>query len=204
MSQGKINEALREANTVAQLDPLSSSAFSLQARWTFFSRRYNEADQLADVLLTRDPDNMTAAWHLAHSFFFGGHPEKTVGLLPDRSVDSLSTVPGLGARSAQLLSLAGEADSARVVVDRYLSRRGAQYLDPDEVWPTYAILGDLDQALIWMERSIEGQSPSAKHIGVIPLADPLRDDPRYEQLLRKLNLPEDAIQRHLAMPEETP
>jgi hypothetical protein len=29
--------------------------------------------------------------------------------------------------------------------------------------------------------------------------DPLRDDPRYEQLLRKLNLPEEAIQRHLAV-----
>ena len=31
-----------------------------------------------------------------------------------------------------------------------------------------------------------------------PFWDPLRDDPRFEQLLRKMNLPEEAITRHLA------
>jgi tetratricopeptide (TPR) repeat protein len=188
MAQGKVEESLQEANTVAGLDPLSSSTLSLQARWAFYSRRYDEADQLAEVLLTRDPDNTAAAWHLAHSFSFGGHPEDMVRPFSNASADSASFTAWPSARLAQLLSLAGEADSAKAVIDRVLSSPGDEYIDPDRVWPVYAMLGDLDQALFWMERSIEDQSSLARDIGVLPLADPLRDDPRYQALLDRIGL----------------
>ena len=65
---------------------------------------------------------------------------------------------------------------------------------------TYVELGEKDQAFEWLEKSWDlplwggENAPSNRQL------DPLRGDLRFEQLLRKLNLPEEAIQRHLAEP----
>jgi hypothetical protein len=69
-----------------------------------------------------------------------------------------------------------------------VSRSADEYSDPDRVWPVYATLGEIDQAIVWMERAIEDQSSAARYIGVNPLADPLRDDPRYRALLDRIGL----------------
>jgi serine/threonine-protein kinase len=188
LAQGRIEEGLREANRAAALDPVSSRTLYLQARWALLSRRYEEATPLSEVLVTRDPENALAAWYLVQSFFLGGHPEE-VNQLPTR--DSEMVARYLEEPSAPLalkLSLAGEADSARVMIERVVTSLGEVDRDPVGVWPTYAILGEKDEAFRWMERTIQVLSPSARHIGVDPLADPLRDDPRYQAILDRIGL----------------
>jgi serine/threonine-protein kinase len=188
LAQGRIDEGLREAERAAALDPISSRTLILQARWALLSRRYEEAIRLAEVLVTRDPENVLAAWYLVQSLLLGGHPEGVNRLLPDESevADRFSEEPS--ASLALFLSLRGEADSARVVLDRVVSSLGEADRDPIGVWPTYAVLGDKDEAIHSMERRIEELSPSARFIGVDPLADPLRDDPRYQALLDRIGL----------------
>ena len=61
----------------------------------------------------------------------------------------------------------------------------------------YARVGEKEKAFEWLEKASEEplSSPMTTH----PHVDFLRDDPRYEQFLRKLNLPEEAIQKALAL-----
>jgi hypothetical protein len=110
------------------------------------------------------------------------------GLFTLSSADSARYLAEPSAPLALLLSLAGEADSARVVIDRVVSSLADEYLEPDQVWLVYATLGEIDQAIFWMEQCIEDQSPTARYFGVNPLADPLRDDPRYQALLDRIGL----------------
>jgi hypothetical protein len=62
----------------------------------------------------------------------------------------------------------------------------------------YASQGEMDQAFEWLEKAWEFPLWGYEHAPSSRRLDPLRDDPRFEQLLRKQNLPEDVIQRHLA------
>jgi tetratricopeptide (TPR) repeat protein len=66
----------------------------------------------------------------------------------------------------------------------------------DRRGPFYARLGDRDKTFEWLEHAIE--KPSFFPDFLDPYVASMRDDPRFERLLRRANLPEDAIARHLA------
>ena len=63
----------------------------------------------------------------------------------------------------------------------------------------YAKLGDKDKAFEWLERAWSKPLWGYENAPSCFFWDPLRSDPRFEALLRKLDLPEEAIQRHLAL-----
>ena len=64
----------------------------------------------------------------------------------------------------------------------------------------YAKLGRKDEAFAWLEKAWNKPLFGYEYAPSCSWWDPLRSDPRFEELLRKQNLPEEAIQRHLALP----
>jgi serine/threonine-protein kinase len=54
----------------------------------------------------------------------------------------------------------------------------------------YAMAGDFARALDLLERAYEGRDPNIPFIGCLPIFDPLRAEPRFQALLRKMNLPQ--------------
>ena len=55
----------------------------------------------------------------------------------------------------------------------------------------YLRAGDLDKAVDWAERAFELRSTDVPFWGVDPLADVLRDEPRFEAIIRELGFPFD-------------
>jgi len=53
----------------------------------------------------------------------------------------------------------------------------------------FAAAGEHDRALDWLERGFEIRNPNMPGIGFSPVFDSLRDDPRFQDLLRRMNLP---------------
>ena len=54
----------------------------------------------------------------------------------------------------------------------------------------FAMAQEYDEALEWLERAFETRDPNMPYI-TLPVFDPLRSDPRFQDLLRRMNLPED-------------
>ncbi len=54
----------------------------------------------------------------------------------------------------------------------------------------YAALGDADAAFEWLENAYERRVPALTWIRVDPIFDPLRSDPRFDDLLRRIGFPE--------------
>jgi serine/threonine-protein kinase len=205
LAQGRIEEAREYRRIATALDPLSSLTLQGQARSVFYSRRYEEADELVEVLLTRAPENSSARWSLAQSYLFGGRPEQVTRLYPDSRLfggrpeqvtpiypdsptDTAGMSPEAHAWRAVALSLLGEADRAKSEIEEAVSDWGDQYFEPLQVWQVYAALGERDEAFYWAERGIEVESYNARFLGVTPFADLLRDDPRYQVILDRIGL----------------
>ena len=53
----------------------------------------------------------------------------------------------------------------------------------------YVEAGDVEKAVDWLERAYEQRDPNMLYIGSLPFYDPLRSDPRFQDVVRRMNLP---------------
>jgi hypothetical protein len=96
-------------------------------------------------------------------------------------------------------ALGRESEAQRLAVElEALSEN--HYVPEHLIALVYSALNDKEKAFTWLERADEARDACLIWLRVDPGYDPLRSDPRFAQLLRKLNLPEEAIQKHLALP----
>ncbi len=71
----------------------------------------------------------------------------------------------------------------------WTTRKRAQreHVEPTRFAIIYAQLGEKDEAFEWLEKAFE-EGQDMNNLKVHPIWDPLRDDPRFQDLLRRLNL----------------
>jgi TolB-like protein/Flp pilus assembly protein TadD len=84
----------------------------------------------------------------------------------------------------------GKRAEARAIIERFRELAKTQYVIPSFVAAVYVATGEEDKAFAELERSIEVRDSWLKWGKVEPLFDPVRDDPRFAALLRRMNLPE--------------
>jgi serine/threonine-protein kinase len=83
---------------------------------------------------------------------------------------------------------AGRRAEALQVLGELHRRRLKGYVPPAAFLNAYLGLGDTEQAFVWMERAAEERSNIMQFLKVHPFFDPLRNDPRFAEYLRRANL----------------
>ena len=69
-------------------------------------------------------------------------------------------------------------------------RAERSYITPILIARVYARLGERDRAFDWLEKAYAEHSPSLSDLKVDPMLEGLRSDPRYDDLLRRVGLPQ--------------
>ncbi len=85
--------------------------------------------------------------------------------------------------------MAGKRAEARKVIDDLAELSKRKYVSPLFIAGIYAGLGERDQAFAWLEKAYQERPPSMTLIGVEPVFDSLRSDPRFVDLVRRVGLP---------------
>ena len=102
----------------------------------------------------------------------------------ERSERHPSALGGLGLVFAR----AGERALAEEVLRELTSRSETEYVPPSLAAGICAALGEVDQAFVWLEKAYTLRSRSLVGLAVAHEFDPLRSDPRYADLLRRIGL----------------
>ncbi len=84
---------------------------------------------------------------------------------------------------------AGFEGAFRYVLASETEPARTEYVNPEDIARGYARLGEIDAAFEWLERAYEERSTSLVFLGSNPFYDPLRSDPRFDDLLRRINYP---------------
>jgi hypothetical protein len=87
-------------------------------------------------------------------------------------------------------ALMGKTDEAHEILDELMEPPGQAYVSPFHVALVYIALGEVDHALTWMEKAYEDRSLMMSWARNDPRLDPLRDEPRFQELMRRMNFPE--------------
>jgi TolB-like protein/predicted Ser/Thr protein kinase len=85
----------------------------------------------------------------------------------------------------------GYRGAMRSAADLLAARARKTYVNSFEVACLYAIAGENDKAFEWLEKSLEERSPHMPYVDAYVELEPLRSNPRFQELLRKMNLPVD-------------
>jgi len=85
--------------------------------------------------------------------------------------------------------LGGHEAEARKVLNELLKLGETRYVSPAALVNVYIGLGDKDQAFVWLEKAYQERSNYLAFLKVFPIVDPLRSDPRFNDLIRRVGLP---------------
>ena len=153
------------------------------------SRQYDQAIEQSRKTLELDPNTSGGHFYLGRgyvqkSMFKEGIAEFEKGLAISPS-DSL-TLSGLGCAYA----VAGRGAEAQKVLEQLNELSKHKYVPAVDRARIYAGLGEKDKAFEWLEKSYDDRSIAGviTFVKVDPTFDPLRSDPRFADLLRRMNL----------------
>jgi TolB-like protein/tetratricopeptide (TPR) repeat protein len=194
---GRLDEALAEIQRARELDPLSLPHNTVLGRIHYYRGEYDQSiEQLSATI------DLDQGFPVAHLFLGDAYREK--GLYRD-AVEVQEKAVTLSRNSWFLGHLgstyveSGRRNEALTLVRELEQKRTSQYVAPHAIAMIYASLGEIDRAFEWLDKAYEEQDVNLNWFVPDPLSDSLRSDPRFEELLRKMRLPEEAIQRHLAV-----
>jgi serine/threonine protein kinase/TolB-like protein/Tfp pilus assembly protein PilF len=180
----QFDEALAELERAEALDPVSLVSDEEYGLVPYMARRYDLAIEYCRRAIELDPTYWQAyTWEGQALAEKGQFAEAIEVLEAARKLDdSPSIVEALGGVYAR----AGYTDKAGEMLDE-LDRQAKEedrFICPYEVAQIYVALGDADTAFAWFEVAYELRSPCIPWLNVDPRLDSVRDDPRFDELLR--------------------
>ena len=181
---GRHDEAMQQIRIAQQLDPGSPRFIAAEARILFAARRLDEAERLIKRSLDLNPKNGNSWDQLASIHLAQGRVDESVAALQK------SLNPELAKKVGDAYATGGYRAVRLVILDNLAQRaKAGKYVSPADWAIAHARLGDMDGAYRWLEVMYEERSETLLRIRH-PSWDPIRKDPRYPALMKKIGLPE--------------
>ena len=180
MNLGRFDEARAQTKYAEELDPVSPLSRSLLAYVDLLS---GQTDLAIEEFKNSD-------WDLGLGFAYGVkkmYPDADAAF--QRVASQWGREPVVVANLAWVYGLAGRKHDAQKLIDELNEVARHRYVAPALFMNAYLGLGDKDAALTWMERGIEEHDPGLIGSRVYPILDPLRSEPRFQALVRRMNFP---------------
>jgi TolB-like protein/tetratricopeptide (TPR) repeat protein len=185
---GRPDEAIAKARRALELDPVSIFSSMLVAWILYFARRYDEAIDQAQATLELDPDYATALRILGWAFEETERYDEAIAV-HRRACDLTNRRPNFAAQLGRAYAIAGRTTEARAVLAKLTDSTADSYVSALDLTIIHTALGDHEQAFECLERAFEEHSDHLPYLAVNPRLDALRDDPRLDNLLRRMGLP---------------
>ena len=184
---GRHSEGLREKTKALTLDPLSVVVRSDLARMYYYSRDYGQALEHFRAAIAMDADFGFAHLALAQVYEQMGMLDEARGTL-QAALKLFGESPFALAKSGHHFAISGKRDEARRVLAHLGDLSRQKYVSPCDIAIIHTGLQENDAAFHWLEKAFQERSVWLGYLGLEPQWDPLRTDPRFTDLLRRVNL----------------
>ncbi|MGH7582593.1 MAG: protein kinase domain-containing protein [Gemmatimonadales bacterium] len=184
---GRLVEAIDEMRKALVLDPLSAHNSRWLSRFLLYAERYEAAIDQSHKTLEIEPSYFQAYLDVGAAELARGNTEAALDAF--RKGQSLATaVRSYDAMIVRPLVALGEAEEANAIMERLESQAKTEYLRSEVLAMGHAALGDLDKAFAALERAYDAHSAGLIYLHLDPGYGPLRGDPRFAALVKKIGL----------------
>jgi TolB-like protein/DNA-binding winged helix-turn-helix (wHTH) protein/Tfp pilus assembly protein PilF len=186
-AMGRADESIEEANRAQELDPLS---LFLRTRRGFIltnARRYDEAIEQLRRAIELDPTDYRPYWFLGIAYATDRRFDEAIAT-SEKAVALSNRSPSTLGAMAMCYGLAGRKAEANKALEELLKINPRRYVTPVALVHVYIGLGDKERTFAWLEKAYQERAYMMAYLKVIPIADQLRSDPRFDDLLRRTGL----------------
>ena len=184
---GRFEEALAENRCAQELDPLSHIFVAFEGWILAFEGRDDEAIERLRHAIELDPRYVPALFYLGLSLTRVGRG--------DEAVEAIEQAVQLSGRLTRTLAYlvfacarAGQRERAGEVLAELEERSRTSYVPPYFLAIAHGALGHLDRAMDWLERGYVERDVMMRDLAVDPACEPLRQDERCRDILRRMGL----------------
>ena len=184
----RLPEAMKEIDRALELDPASPLLNTAKAEVKYYQRDFDGAIAQAQRTLSQHPEFLLARFWLASAY-------RQKKMFPEAIQQFAELHKGYPDNSAMLmayghaLAVSGDQAGAKKILGELQAQSPSHYVPALYIAGIYAGLADVDQAFHWLDRAYAEKNDRLVYLGVDPLADPLRSDPRFSVLMKKVGLP---------------
>lgn len=185
-------EGNAELEHARELDPLSAIIHSDSGLPFYSMGQQEKAIEFFKKAIEIEPDFRVAHYNLARSYSFMGRSDEAIAeanksFLPDEPFRADGTKK-INLLLAQIYAMTGRKQDARRLLAEL--EKQPDYIIPFTLAGIYAALGEKEKAFALLEKAHEQRSGMLVQLKVMPLFDDLRNDSRYQELLRKIGFPQ--------------
>ena len=185
----RLDEALAEIRKARELDPLSLVINTAVARILHFSRRFDEAIEQSRRTLELNPQFALGYFDIGLAYAQTGKLEESAAAFKKSSELSGSEVNRIHVE-ATTCAMRGDRARAMELFEKLKELSKTQYVSPIVLAILPMLFGDLDVAFDLLEQAYAAKANALVYLDVEPFFDPLRADPRYAELIKKMGFPE--------------
>ncbi|HLJ29879.1 MAG TPA: tetratricopeptide repeat protein [Candidatus Angelobacter sp.] len=192
LALGRQEDALKEIEQmlaiVQQTDPHRVVAVHVtRAAAYYFSRDYERAAQECKKALELNPNYFMLHYILAQAYARRGMTAEAIAELRSKGA-AAGEVPLMDAALGLAYGSVGKKGQTEKIVEAFKAGAKKRYVPATYFGMLYAGLGDRDQALTWLEKAYEERADGLTWINVDPMLDPLRNQPRFQELVKRIGL----------------
>jgi TolB-like protein/Tfp pilus assembly protein PilF len=187
---GRFDEAIAELKRAVWLDPLSLIINEDLGNTYYYARRYDEAIEQLTKTLEMDPGFYYAHWLLGVAFEAKGTLDAAIEEY--QKARALNDDPFMLALLSHAYAATGNKTEALKTLDQLKELSKQRYVTAYSFAIVYLGLSDKEEALRWLQKSYQDRAGyNIVSIKVDPFLDPLRGEPRFEELVAKVFAPKN-------------
>ena len=182
---GRSEQAVAEIKRARELDPLSPGVNATVGYLLFGARQYDQAIEVLKKTIELDQTYPYAPLFLGFTYAAKGMNSEAIAAYQEAiklGLDTPSTQIHLGVAYAR----AGKREQAQAILKRLQTSK--DHVSPGELAMLYTATEEREQAFASLEKAFEAHDLQLQYLGVAPEFDPLRADPRFQNLLRRVGL----------------
>jgi len=185
MVEGRFDEALAESRLGVELEPATPFFHVVRAEILYNARKYDQAIQEATSVLKDHPDFVLASYWLGSAYREKKMYPEAIATF-ERARKMTGDMPFMVMASGQAQAVAGNTAEAKKAL-AILTKMQKTTFVPD-IYPAaiYVALGEKDHAFQLLDSAYQQRVDRLVYFGVEPMADPIRSDPRFAQLMAKI------------------
>ncbi|MEO8436480.1 MAG: winged helix-turn-helix domain-containing protein, partial [Pyrinomonadaceae bacterium] len=182
---GRLDEGIEMAKRGLAVDPLSVLLIGDTGMTYYFARRYDEAIRTYQTSIQLDPHDAFGHVYTATAYVQKGKYDQAIAAC-QKAIDASERSSLVLAVLGYAQAAAGRKGEALKVLDELKAMSKQKYVSPYDLAVLYTGLGEKDRALEQLSKAYEERAGWIINLKVEPLFDPLRSDPRFAELVRRL------------------